>query len=230
MWMVWLFGSGLLGLTALYWLVVLAEGAYFGPWAVRLVYTFGARHYDAVRRPWQAEDADTLLPALLPALAGYRQPQVLDVATGTGRVPLLLAGSPSFSGTIDALDLTPAMLEQARARQAARCPAAPIRWHLGEAGRLPWPAHSFDLVTCLEALEYFPRPRRALAELARVLREEGTLVISKVPDRWARLLPGRAFTRSALRGELEQLGFAHVVIRPWQPGHYELVIASRSGK
>lgn len=230
MWMVWLFGGGLIGIGALYWLVVLAEGAYFGPWAVRLVYTLGARHYDAVRRPWQAEDADTLLPTLLAALAGNRRPAVLDVATGTGRVPLLLAGSPGFSGTIDALDLTPAMLDQARARQAAACPAAPIRWHLGEAGRLPWPAHSFDMVTCLEALEYFPRPRRALAELGRVLREEGTLVISKVPDRWARLLPGRAFTRRGLRHELERLGFAHVAIRSWQPGHYELVIASRSGK
>jgi ubiquinone/menaquinone biosynthesis C-methylase UbiE len=224
----WLAG-GCAAAALLYWLIVIGEGAYLGPWAVRLVYRLGARHYDAVRAPTQADDAQVLLPLLRAALAGVARPAILDVATGTGRVPLLLACAPLDYSELVGLDLTPQMLERARASQAARCPQAAIRWQLGEAGRLGWPAGHFDLVSCLEALEYFPRPQQALAEMARVLRPGGTLVLSKWPDGWARSLPGRALTAAALRRTLAGLGFAGVEIRPWQPGNYELVIAKKYG-
>lgn len=223
--MLWWAGGGAVALALLYWLVVLAEGAYLGPWAVRLIYHYGARFYDEVRAPSQADDPQLLLPLLREALAGTSAPRVLDVATGTGRVPLLLAGDPTFAGSIEALDLTEAMLERARARQARLYPQAPITWHRGEASRLEWPAGMFDLVCCLEALEYFPRPRRALAEMARVLRPGGTLVVSKVPDGWARLMPGRALTRAGMRRALARVGFDRIAFHPWQPGHYELVTA-----
>ncbi|NJN19877.1 MAG: class I SAM-dependent methyltransferase [Oscillochloris sp.] len=210
-----------------YWLIIVTEGAYFGAWAVRLIYRFGARHYDDVRDAIVRDDQTVLLPLLERALSGSYQPQVLDVATGTGRVPLLLAGAPGFRGRIVGLDLTPEMLHYAQIRQAQLAPDAPIAWYLGEAGDLPWPDQSFDLVSCLEALEFFPRPRRALTEMRRVLRPGGTLLISKIPDNWARLLPGRALTKKALIREFSRLGFEDSTIMPWQPGHYELVIVRR---
>jgi ubiquinone/menaquinone biosynthesis C-methylase UbiE len=218
-------GVGLVGL--LYWQVVIAEGAYLGPWAVRLVYGLGARHYDAVRQPWQADADATLAPLLWAGLAGLNRPRVLDIATGTGRVPLLLCAEPTFRGQVAALDLTPAMLEAAR-RKAAAWPGATIGWHRGEAGRLPWAADAFDLITCLEALEFFPRPRRALAEMARVLKPGGALLLSKVPDRWAYLLPGRALNRVALAAELRRHDCVDVAFQAWQHGHYELVHARKS--
>ncbi len=226
---IWLLGalSGAGALALGYWLIVIAEGAYFGSWAVRTVYRFGAPHYDAIRAGSISADPDQLLPSLLAACNHVQHPQVLDVATGTGRVPLLLCSAPSFHGSIDALDLTMQMLDQARAKQQAICATAPVRWHQGEAGQLPWSDAQFDLVTCLEALEYFPHPRRALAEMARVLRPGGTLLISKVPDNWARLLPFRALPGAQLQAELRQLGLRDTLIRPWQPGHYELVTARK---
>jgi SAM-dependent methyltransferase len=214
-------------LALLYWLVVIAEGAYLGSWAVRLIYHYGSRVYDQVRAPSQTDDARVLLPLLRGAVAHVQRPRVLDVATGTGRVPLLLAADAGFAGSIDAIDLTEAMLERARARQAASNPAAPITWRRGEASRLSWPAAAFDLVCCLEALEYFPRPRRALDEMARVLRPGGTLVVSKVPDVWARLMPGRALTQQEMRRALTRAGLDQIAFRPWQPGHYELVTARK---
>lgn len=220
-------GGAAAALALAYWLVVVAEGAYLGPWAVRLIYHFGARVYDQVRAPSQADDPQVLLPLLAEALAAAERPRVLDVATGTGRVPLLLAGAPGFAGSIEAIDLTEAMLERARAHQAANCPRAPITWRRADASALAWPAATFDLVSCLEALEYFPRPRRALGEMARVLRPGGTLVVSKVPDGWARLMPGRALTRAGMRRALARAGMEQVVFRPWQPGHYELVTARK---
>lgn len=220
-------GGSAAALALVYWLVVVAEGAYLGPWAVRLIYHYGSRVYDEVRAPSQADDPRVLLPLLREALAGAERPRVLDVATGTGRVPLLLAGDAGFAGSVEALDLTEAMLERARARQAALLPEAPIAWRRGEATRLAWPAATFDLVCCLEALEYFPRPRRALGEMARVLRPGGTLVVSKVPDGWARLMPGRALTRAGMRRALALAGLEQIAFRPWQPGHYELVTARK---
>ena len=97
----------------------------------------------------------------------------------------------------------------------------------GDASALPWPDGAFDLVTSLEALEFFPRPRRALAEMTRVLRPGGTLVVSKYPDTWARTLPMKALTRRGMRRALERLGLGAIEFRDWQPGHYELVIAKK---
>ncbi|NTU83581.1 MAG: class I SAM-dependent methyltransferase [Chloroflexales bacterium] len=218
-------GSGVAAL--LYWQIVLAEGAYLGPRAVRLVYQIGARHYDQVRASSQPAADAALRPLLHAALAATARPSILDIATGTGRVPMLLCEDPAFVGQVAALDLTPLMLREARRKARSLCPASEVGWHLAEAGSLPWASAAFDLVTCLEALEYFPRPRRALAEMARVLRPGAALVLSKVPDGWARLLPGRALTRAALSRELGRLSFVDITFSAWQHGHYELVVARR---
>lgn len=221
----WWLGGAIGGAALIYWQIVIAEGAYLGPRVVRLIYRLGAPYYDAVRRPGQAAADAVLRPLLIRAIAGLPRPSVLDVATGTGRVPLLLCAEAAFAGQIAALDLTPRMLATGVARQRHCCPGASIGWHLGEAGALPWAGESFDLVTCLEALEYLARPRRSLAEMARVLRPGGALVVSRWPDHWARMLPGRAFTAAALARELQRLGFEQVTSLPWQPGHYDLVTA-----
>src|SRR6202021_2633687 len=52
----------------------------------------------------------------------------------------------------------------------------------GDALRLPFPSGSFDRVIAAEVLEHIPDDRRALAELARVLRPGGTIAVT-VP-RW----------------------------------------------
>src|SRR3954454_2063410 len=97
----------LLLLAFLYWLIVVGEGTYLGRSAVRLIYQLGAGVYDQARINVIASDEVVLLPLLRAALA--HKPRVLDVATGTARVPLLLAAQPWFDGAIDGLDLTPAM-------------------------------------------------------------------------------------------------------------------------
>jgi ubiquinone/menaquinone biosynthesis C-methylase UbiE len=226
----WLF-SALALLAFLYWLVVVGEGTYLGRYAVRFIYQRGAHFYDAARQSVTAGDEVTLLPLLRLALerhpAGTRAPRVLDVATGTGRVPLLLVSQPWFDGEVYGLDFAPAMLERAQVKIAAVGGQERVVLRLGEAGSLPWPDSSFDVVTSLEALEFFPRPRRALAEMARTLRPGGTLLVSKVPDRWARVLPFKGLTRSAMMRLLEDLGLCEVAIRGWQPGHYDLVIARK---
>jgi ubiquinone/menaquinone biosynthesis C-methylase UbiE len=222
----WLFA--LFALVALlYWLVVVGEGTYLGRHAVRFIYQRGARFYDAARHAVTASDETDLVPVLRLALDGVRTARVLDVATGTGRVPLLLAGRPWFDGAIYGLDFAPAMLEQAQAKIAAAGVGGQVILQEGDVEQLVWPDASFDLVTSLEALEFFPRPRRALAEMSRTLRPGGMLIVSKYPDIWARSLPFKGLTRQRIARLLKQLGFADIEIRAWQPGHYELVIAKK---
>ena len=219
--------SVLLLLAFLYWLIVVGEGTYLGRAAVRLIYQLGAGVYDQTRANVTASDERVLLPLLRAALAGTPGPRVLDVATGTARVPVLLADQSWFDGMIDGLDLTPAMLARAQAKIDAAGLAAWVVLHQGDASSLPWPDASFDLVISLEALEFFPRPRRALAEMSRVLRPGGALIVSKYPDLWARVLPFKGLTRSGMTRLLDRLGLAEIAIREWQLGHYELVTARK---
>ena len=221
-------GAAVLALALLlYWLIIVGEGTYLGRGAVRFIYQRGASFYDDVRQHVVASDAATLVPLLQNALAGQPAPRVLDVATGTGRVPLLLGQQPWFGGTVCAIDLAPAMLARARAKIAAAGLGERVELRLGDAGALPWPDATFDLVVSLEALEFFPRPRRALAEMARTLRPGGTLLVSKYPDAWARTLPLKGLTRRHMRRTLARLGLEVLEFRTWQPGHYELTVGRK---
>ncbi|HYF61894.1 MAG TPA: class I SAM-dependent methyltransferase [Herpetosiphonaceae bacterium] len=220
----------LVGLLALavfvYWTIIIGEGSYFGPWMVRWIYARGARVYDRVRERVTASDAELLVGPLRAALLSRPLDPALDVATGTGRVPLLLAAEEWYAGAIVGLDLTPAMLAIAREKAAARLLGDRIEWQLGSGDDLSrWPDATFGLVTCLEALEYFGRPRRAVSEMWRLLVPGGTLIISTWTPRHARLLPGKAWTAAGMTALLQSLGCVRIESRPWQSGEYDLVIA-----
>lgn len=78
-----------------------------------------------------------------------------------------------------------------------------------DAARLPFPARAFDTVVCLEVLEYAEDPEAALAELARVLRPAGLLVLS-MPflHRWDTADDLWRASPAGLRRWLERSGFA----------------------
>lgn len=114
---------------------------------------------------------------LLLAEAAPRPGQdVLDVACGTGIVTRDVADVLAGRGRVVGLDLNPAMLDVARRVRPD------LEWHQGDAADLPFPAATFDLVTCQAALMFFPRPAQALREMARVARPDGAVVV---------LVPGR---------------------------------------
>lgn len=104
---------------------------------------------------------------------------VLDVACGPGSLTLQLAPHVARA---TGLDLTPAMLDQAREAQA-RSGIGNVEWVLGDGANLPFASGSFTLVTCSAAFHHFDDPGAILGEMARVCRAGGRIVVSDVtPD------------------------------------------------
>jgi ubiquinone/menaquinone biosynthesis C-methylase UbiE len=116
------------------------------------------------------------LEAMLAAAAPQGHERVLDAGCGTGHTALAFA--PRVAEVV-ALDLTEAMLEQGR-RLAAERGIANIEFRRGDVQQVPFPDASFDLVTSRYSAHHYPRPEAALAELARVLRPGGALLVVDV--------------------------------------------------
>jgi ubiquinone/menaquinone biosynthesis C-methylase UbiE len=96
---------------------------------------------------------------------------VADIAAGTGLFSRAIA--PLVS-RVTAVDITPEMLEQGRAR-AAESGLANIEFREGAAEALPFPDDAFDAVVTRYSLHHFLRPEAAVKEMARVVRPKGAV-------------------------------------------------------
>ncbi len=222
-----LLAAALLGLViVLWWLLVITEGVYLGRGVVIALYDLYARRYDRIKQYDPVTESRYLARPLIESLP-TRAPLVLDVATGTGRLPLALLSEPDFQGRIVALDLSRRMLAVAAEKLAPYGQRVTLLHHSAE--RLPFPDGAFDLVTCLEALEFMPRPRDVLSELVRVVRPGGLLLLTNRRGRDARLMPGHTWSDAQLERLLRALGAVHVEIAAWQLD-YSLVWALKAGR
>lgn len=98
---------------------------------------------------------------------------VLDVACGPGILACALAGHVR---SVTGIDITPAMIDQARLRQA-EAELVSLAWHVGDATALPFADGSFDRVTTRYSFHHMPDPGAALAEMKRVCRAGGRIVV-----------------------------------------------------
>lgn len=118
--------------------------------------------------------------AAMRAFIGARaEDDLLDIACGPGSLTLDLA---PHVRSATGLDITPAMLDQARAAQAERG-IANARFVEGDAAALPFADASFDVVTSSAAFHHFEAPEKVLSEMVRACRPGGRVVIVDVtPD------------------------------------------------
>ncbi|HJY82437.1 MAG TPA: class I SAM-dependent methyltransferase [Candidatus Binatia bacterium] len=193
-------------------------------------------HLDAVREQFtrQAEvyahmqhAADT---AAFRQLVSLAQPQphhkVLDVACGPGFLTMTFAEYCAHAVGLDATDKFLALAQAEARRRGLRN----LTFHRGDAGQLPFAEGVFDIVVCRAAFHHMPWPDCTLAEMKRVAKGAGRLLIcdmlaSEDPHKaayhnrlerlcdpsHARALPESEFERLFARAGLQ------VVARPKSP-------------
>ena len=99
---------------------------------------------------------------------------VLDVACGPG---LLACAFARVARHVTGIDLTPAMLEQARALQRQQG-LDNLTWQEGDVLPLPYADHSFSIVSTRFAFHHFLDPLAVLKEMRRVCRPGGRIVVA----------------------------------------------------
>jgi ubiquinone/menaquinone biosynthesis C-methylase UbiE len=108
---------------------------------------------------------------------------VLDLGCGTGTYTIEMARLVSDSGRVYAVDLQEPLVAQTRQRVMAAGLAERVRVHCSGAYQLPLEDDSIDLAVLVATLPQIPNKLLALAELSRVLKPQGRLVISEeLPD------------------------------------------------
>jgi len=128
-----------------------------------------AGDFGAIAREIGAPEADAFV-ARMGLEPGAR---VLDIACGTGNVTIPLARRGAM---VTGLDMTPHLLDEARARAARE--GLRIRFDEGLAETLPYPDGSFDVVVSMFGIMFSPLPATVASEMARVLRPGGRLALA----------------------------------------------------
>ncbi len=149
--------------------------------------------------------------SLLAPSAGER---VLDIGCGAGRaIELLSAREPETRVT--GVDLSVTMLAAARRRNRRAVRQGRVRLRQADAMQLPFADASFDEVLSIHSIYFWSDRRRALAEIARVLRPDGRLALllstgrlDDGPGPWDAML-GREVLPI-----VEDLGFTKIAIVP----------------
>lgn len=118
--------------------------------------------------------------AVLGRLEGLRPNTVLDLGCGTGVLTKRLAEQFPDAAVIGA-DLSDRMLERANERAESDDEEADVSGFVrADAQRLPLASGAFDVITCTESFHWYHDQAAAAAELARLLRPGGRLVIASI--------------------------------------------------
>jgi SAM-dependent methyltransferase len=113
------------------------------------------------------------LKPLIDAARPQRNESTIDLACGPGTV--VAAFAPLVKRAVG-VDATEAMLDEAR-RIAREKHLDNVEWRAASAYALPFPDDAFDIVTCRFAFHHMQEPTRAFAEMARVCRRGGRIVL-----------------------------------------------------
>lgn len=148
-----------------------------------------ARAVFAARADLYVASAAHADPQVLNRLIEIAQPQpewrVLDVATGAGHTAIAFA---PYVASVVAIDLTPEMLANA-SRLASNAGIANVQFKPGNIHELPFDDDTYDdsiydLITCRRAAHHFSDIQESIAEMVRMLKPGGLLLIDdrSVPE------------------------------------------------
>lgn len=126
---------------------------------------------------------------------------ILDVGSGAGQILGHLLKFTPHQTQIVACDLSHKMLVRARQRVRSNRPF----FVAADMTRLPFDDASFDCITCGWVIEHLPDPGPGLAEMGRVLRPGGSLLLLATEDTYSGMLTSHTWKcRTYNRQELQQ--------------------------
>jgi arsenite methyltransferase len=184
---------------------------------------FDAEASRRVEATYTTPDVVEQRQAVLGALGLRPGERVIDIGTGPGLLAAEIAAVVGPDGLVCGIDSSDSMLALARSRPT-RPSSAPIELRQAGADRLPYAAASFDVAVSTQVLEYVKDVPGALAEIWRVLRPGGRVLVldtdwdsivwhsgddrrmARVLAAWAQHLVDPHLPRT-LRGSLERAGF-----------------------
>ena len=121
-----------------------------------------------------------ILQHILRTVNPHRDDEVLDIACGPGILTCAFAAKTKH---VTGIDLTPAMLDEARRLQSEEH-LENVKWIEGDVNSLPFADASFTLVICRYSFHHFEDPFLVLKEMKRVCRPGGRVaVIDTAPAR-----------------------------------------------
>ena len=127
-----------------------------------------AKHYDRTNDVLSLGNAWIWRTATVRAVAPKPGEKILDIAAGTGTSSAAFAKS---GAEVTAADFSPGMIEVGRRKHPG------ITFVEADAMALPFPDNEFDAVTISFGLRNIEDPKKALAEMYRVLKPGGRLVV-----------------------------------------------------
>jgi ubiquinone/menaquinone biosynthesis C-methylase UbiE len=201
------------------------EATHLGPRIQSWLYDRWAAKYDKGKQESQLRDAEMLARPVLDAIKALPSPLILDLATGTGRFPYALLRESEFHGHVVAVDVSVGMLNET-AKKLTDYPGRFTLLHKIDYP-LPFPDDTFDIVSCMEALEVMGEMRTPLAELYRILRPGGMLITSRATDATGR--SAKVMDQSTFKALLQKIGFEQIDIVSWWRW-FDRVIARKPGE
>ncbi len=109
--------------------------------------------------------------------------QLLEIGFGPG---LSIRRSARLADRVAGIDVSEVMLDQARRRNRAAVAAGRVDLRRGSVEELPWEDGAFDRVYAVNSVQVWPDLDAGLAEVRRVLRPGGRLVLTVGQPRWAK--------------------------------------------
>ena len=124
-----------------------------------------AKHYDRFMRKDRAA-YEEMYKLIRPEV---KAKTVLELATGTGLIAKRIVNAAAH---IEATDASAEMIAEAKRDNHS----AKLHFSVQDMFRLPYADQSFDVVIASNALHIVPQPEKALAEIRRVLKDDGVLI------------------------------------------------------
>ena len=164
------------------------------------------------------------LPGLVGRVPRSRPAEILDLATGSGDIPLALARWAARNGhtlRLTVTDLSPEILAEARGTLAA---VPEVTFTVCDARDVPMPDHSFDVVLCSLSLHHFP-PKDAVRLLREMERLSRTgFILNDIRRDAVGYVAAWIASRVATRNRLTRHDMSLSVLRAYTPDELQVLL------